>query len=150
MQHSRRTNPYPMTWEVPVAVTMGVAFLLLLGIQAGRSGANLLSGNGWVFVDRRDLFTSLPGIVGGHADAGLSGVGMAATPTLMWTCIAATEVSVLAVLIIAGRWAWNRWGPRRMQGMATREEAEATLGRARLRKQAKLIRPDLYGRGARR
>ena len=60
MQRSRRTNPYPFTWEIPLALVVAVLFLVLMGVQIGRSAANLLAGNGWVFVDRAALFTSLP------------------------------------------------------------------------------------------
>ena len=74
MQRSRRTNPYPHTWEIPVVGVIAVLFLLLLGLQAGRSVANLLAGNGWVFVPREGLFTSLGGCFGGDAASGLTGV----------------------------------------------------------------------------
>ena len=84
MQRSRRTNPYPFTWEIPLALVVAVLFLLLMGVQIGRSAANLLAGNGWVFVDRPALFTSLPGIVSGHADAGLGPLSRPPGPAVLW------------------------------------------------------------------
>ncbi len=55
MQRTRRTTPYPFTWEIPVGIVLGVLLALVLGLQAGRSLANLVAGNGWVFVDRMAL-----------------------------------------------------------------------------------------------
>ena len=148
-QRSRRTNPYPFTWEIPAALTVGVLFLLLIGAQTGRSVANLLAGSGWVFVDRSGLFTSLGGIATGHPGAGLPTLAHPASNNLMWGCIAAAELAVVISCVIALKWGLDRWGPGRLQGVATRAEAEALLGRTRLRKHAKVIRPDLYGPGRR-
>ena len=145
MQRSRRTNPYPFTWEIPLALVVAVLFLLLLGVQLGRSAANLLAGNGWVFVDRPALFTSLPGIVSGHADAGLGPLSRPPGPAVLWGSICAVEGIILVICAAGMKWGLGRWGPGRLHGVATRAEAEALLGRTRLRKHAKVIRPDLYG-----
>ena len=82
MQRSRRTNPYPFTWEIPLFLFTALAFLLLMGLQAARSIANLIAGNGWVFVERPKLITSLGGVITGHADAGLEGLTSPATRSL--------------------------------------------------------------------
>jgi len=145
MQRSRRTNPYPFTWEIPVALSIAALLLLLLGVQVGRSVANVLAGNGWHLVDRAQLFSSLGGVFTGQADAGLTGVPQPAGPGLLWSCVGVLEFVVLAACAVALRWGLDRWGPGRLQGMATRSEAEALLGTTRLRKHAKVIRPDLYG-----
>ena len=145
MQRSRRTNPYPFTWEIPLALVVAVLFLLLMGVQIGRSAANLLAGNGWVFVDRAALFTSLPGIVSGHADAGLGPLSRPPGPAVLWGSICAVEGIILVICAAGLKWGLGRWGPGRLHGVATRAEAEALLGRTRLRKHAKVIRPDLYG-----
>ena len=145
MQRSRRTNPYPFTWEIPLALVVAVLFLLLMGVQIGRSAANLLAGNGWVFVDRPALFTSLPGIVSGHADAGLGPLSRPPVPAVLWGSICAVEGIILVGCAAGLKWGLGRWGPGRLHGVATRAEAEALLGRTRLRKHAKVIRPDLYG-----
>ena len=145
MQRSRRTNPYPFTWEIPLALVVAVLFLVLMGVQIGRSAANLLAGNGWVFVDRAALFTSLPGIVSGHADAGLGPLSRPPGPAVLWGSICAVEGIILVICAAGLKWGLGRWGPGRLHGVATRAEAEALLGRTRLRKHAKVIRPDLYG-----
>ena len=148
MQRSRRTNPYPHTWEIPILGILALLLILLLGLQAGRSMANLLAGNGWAFVPREGLFSSLGGIVGGDAASGLTELTEPASVGLMWTCIAVLEVAALVGCGWVGKWALDRWGPGRLQGMATTAQAEALLGRTRLRRHAKVIRPDLYGTAA--
>ncbi|WP_404351790.1 hypothetical protein LG324_03420 [Phycicoccus jejuensis] len=149
MQRSRRTNPHPFTWEVPVAGTAVLVVALVLGAQAGRSVANLLAGNGWAFVRREDLFSTLGGVLQGDPSAGLSGIATPAGPTLLWVCVGLVELLVLLACGAAATWALGRWGPGRLKGMATPAQAEALLGRTRLHRQAKVIRPDLYG-GTRR
>ena len=152
MQRSRRTNPYPFTWEIPLFLFTALAFLLLMGLQAARSIANLIAGNGWVFVERPKLITSLGGVITGHADAGLEGLTSPATRSLLWTCIGVVELLVLIGCVVGLKWSLDRWGPGRLHGMATRAEAETLLGQTRLRRHAKVIRPDLYGspKGGRR
>ncbi|MEO3936741.1 hypothetical protein V3N99_08270 [Dermatophilaceae bacterium Soc4.6] len=137
-----------------------VLVLLVLGVQVGRSLANAAAGTGWVFVDRLHLFTSVAGVVSGDAGAGLTGpagvpgpartagtAGRAGTagPGLLWAGIGVVELVLLTGCVAAVKHGWDRWGPTRMQGMATRAQAEALLGRTRLRQHAPVIRPDLYG-----
>jgi hypothetical protein len=98
-----------------------------------------------VFVDRPRLFTSLGRTLTGDGGAGLAEVTHPAGPRLLWTCIAAVEVLVLLTCTVAFTWAMGRWGPRRLHGVATPAQAEALLGRTRLRAHARIIRPDLYG-----
>ena len=152
MQRTRRTNPYPLNWEIPVFLFTAVLFLLLMGLQTGRSIANLIAGSGWVFVERPKLITSLGGVLTGEADAGLEGLISPATSSLLWTCIAVVELLVLIGCVVGLKWGLARWGPGRLHGMATRAEAEMLLGQTRLRRHAKVIRPDLYGspKGGRR
>ena len=145
MQRSRRTTPYPFTWEIPVATLLGVLLALVLGLQAGRSLANLAAGNGWVFVDRMALFTTLGPLLGGQAGAALPGVTDPASAELYWTCVVFVQLLVVVVIGRAVKFGLDRWGPTRLRGMATTAEAEALLGRTRLRRHAKVIRPDLYG-----
>ena len=131
MQRERRRNPYPWTWEIPVAVALAALFVIVISIQLGRSVANLLAGAGWTWPDANAgafpspigtaFWTSLPGVFGGHADAGLP------TPTpdglagrgLVWVSLAMTEVALLTATIWVGVSAYQRWGPGRMRGMAT-------------------------------
>ena len=119
MQRSRRTNPYPLTWEIPLAVMVGVLLVLVVGVQLGRSVANLLAGNGWVLVGRPRLFSSLPGVLTGHADAGLTGIGHPSGPGMLFGSVVVVELAVLVGCVFGLRWGWQRWGPTRLRGMAT-------------------------------
>lgn len=145
MQRSRRTNPYPYTWEIPVGALVAVLLTMVVAVQIGRSVANLAAGNGWVFVDRAVLFTTVGPVLAGDAGAGLPTVPNPATAGVLWTWVAVTAVLVVVLLGWAIKAAMDRWGPSRLRGMATAAEAESLLGRSRLRRHAKVIRPDLYG-----
>jgi hypothetical protein len=145
MQRSRRTTPYPFTWEIPVGALLAVLLALVLGLQAGRSLAILVAGNGWVFVDRVALFSTLGPLLSGQADAGLPPVIRPASVALLWTCIGIVELLAIVAIGWAVKVGLDRWGPARLRGMATAAEAEALLGRTRLRRHARVIRPDLYG-----
>ena len=147
MQRSRRNDPYPFTWEIPAAIIAGVLLVLVLGVHIGRAVANLLAGAGWSWPAREELFRSLPGILGGDGAAGLpraphGGAGQSA----LWTSISACELLLLILLGWAFKIGLYRWGPQRVQGMATRAQAEQMLGRTRLRKASAVVRPDLYGK----
>lgn len=149
MQQSRRTTPYPYTWEIPLSATLTVALVLVVAAQAARSIALALAGAGWVWTSQAQLFTSLPGILAGDSRAGL-GAGPAASPALLLTCLVLVELLVLAVLVWAVVAGMRRWGPARVRGLATRAEAEALLGITRLRSVAAVVRPDLHGKEVRR
>ena len=160
MQRERRRNPYPWTWEIPVGAALATLSVTVSGIQFGRSIANVLAGAGWTWPDVNAgafpspigtaFWTTLPDVLGGHADAGLP------TPTpdslagrgLVWVSLAMTEAVLLTANIWVGAWAYQRCGPGRMRGMATAAEAEKVLGVTRLRKVADIVRPDLYGKHA--
>ncbi|MGL5823397.1 MAG: hypothetical protein ACRCYU_00810 [Nocardioides sp.] len=159
MQRERRRNPYPWTWEIPAAAITVVVVVVVAGIQLARGIANLLVGAGWTWPDTTTaggvptpvgtaFWTSLPNILAGDAGAGLAAPAPAevAGPGLLWTCLALTQTLLLAATVGAGVYIYLRWGPGRMQGMATPAEAERLLGLTRLRKVAGIIRPDLYGR----
>lgn len=149
MQQSRRTTPYPYTWEIPLAVVLAIGLVLVLAGHAARTLANVFAGVGWDFTPQAALFTALPGILGGDARAGLD-PGAAAAPALLYTCLVVVEVVTVMLIVrvvIAGM---RQWGPARVRGMATRAEADTLLGLQRLRKVAPVVRPDLHGTGGRR
>jgi hypothetical protein len=165
MQSERRRDPYPWTWEIPVALSLATLFVVVLGVQLGRSAANLLAGAGWTWPAADGgannaafgsplgtaFWTSLPGVLAGHSETGLPSPALTgptglAAPGLVWTIIAFTELTLLATTVWFGVCAYERWGPGRMRGMATASEAEKIMGLARLRKVAGIVRPDLYGK----
>lgn len=158
MQHERRRDPYPWSWEIPAAIGLTVAMVVLLGIQAGRSVANLVAGAGWTWPATDTglvsspfgtaFWSSLPGVLAGNSQAGLpepAPIGLAG-PALLWTCLGLTEVLCLALAVWTGFRLYLRWGPGRMRGMASAAEAENLLGVTRLRKVSALVRPDLHGK----
>ena len=161
MQRERRRDPYPWTWEPWAAAALGIVLGIVLGIQAGRGLANLLAGAGWTWPDTyagggfssplgTTFWTSLPGVATGHADAGLPAPAPTdvAGPGLLWASIGITELALLAAVGWAVAHVYQRWGPGRMRGTATSAEAEKILGVTRLRKNAPIVRPDLYGKHA--
>lgn len=151
MQKARRHDPYPWTWEIPLLVFVVLMLGLAVGVQVGRSVANLLAGAGWTWaVDQAAFWRSIPAVAGGDAGAGLdpgtSSQSDMAPPALVWTGIGIVEVLVLVAAGWAAIWGLQRWGPGRLKGMATRPEAEQMLGLTRLRKVSSIVRPDLYGK----
>lgn len=129
MQRERRHNPYPWTWEIPTAVVLLVVLVLAVGVHLGNGLAHLVRGEGWWWPHPTEVFTTIPTVF---------------THDPAWGWIATVEAVLIGVvgwLLAAG---WRRWGPSRVQGMATPEQAEQVLGVTRLRKVAPIVRPDLY------
>jgi hypothetical protein len=153
-QRSRRRDPYPWTWEMPLAIILAVLVLISFGVHLGRAVANVLAGCDWRFPSRMSLFSSLPAVLSGDAGAGLVDLhGTVASPSSLLPCIATTELILLAASVLLIKFGLDRWGPGRMRGVATSSEAERLLGVARLRRSRRIVRPDLYGKrrhGARR
>jgi len=148
MQQSRRTTPYPYTWEIPLTATITVVLTLVLAAHTARTLANVFAGAGWDFTPQTELFTALPDIVGGDARAGLN-PGASASPGLLYTCLVLVELLTLGLIVWAVTAGMRQWGPARVRGMATRAEAETLLGVGRLRKVAPVVRPDLHRKAAR-
>ena len=99
----------------------------------------------WRFPSRLHLFTSLPAVLRGDAGAGLVDLhGPGASPSSVLVCVAATELILLTTTVFLIKLVLDRWGPGRMKGVATSNEAEKLLGVARLRRSRKIVRPDLY------
>jgi hypothetical protein len=146
-QQSRRRDPYPWTWEIPLGVVLVILMVLVCGVHLGRGIANVLAGADWAFPTRVELFRSLPAVLRGDAAAGLDGLnGPLSSPSAVWMWAVATEVMLLAVGVWLSKLVLDRWGPGRLRGMASRGEAERLLGVTRLRKVRSVVRPDLYGR----
>jgi hypothetical protein len=146
-QRSRRHDPYPWTWEIPLAVILPILVLISFGVHLGRAIANVLAGGDWRFPSRVDLLSSLPPVLRGDAGAGLVDLhGPDASPSNLLLCVAATELILLAATVFLIKLGFDRWGPGRMKGVATPGEAEKLLGITRLRRSRKIVRPDLYGK----
>ena len=151
MQTERRHNPYPLTWEIPAGILTCAAALLIAGVHLGRALANWSSGAGWHWPAATTLLGSLPAVLGGDATAGLTGhLSEPAAPADMFGWIVATELLIAVAGIVLAVAALRRWGPGRLKGMASAAEAEASLGRTRLRRVRRIIRPDLYPAGTNR
>lgn len=105
---------------------------------------------GWVAMAHLDkLVTSIPGLLAGDAAAGLPGLHHAASPEALWAWVAVAILAWIVALSVAGVWAWHRWGPAQMRGMATVAEAHVLLGEDRLWKVRHVVRPDLFPAGRR-
>jgi hypothetical protein len=148
MQQSRRTTPYPYTWEIPLGAALAITLVLAVAAHAARTLALALAGAGWEWTAQAQLFTALPGILAGDSRAGLT-PGPAASPVLLYTCLVIVELLALLLIVWAVTVGLRQWGPAMVRGMATRAEADTLLGVARLRKVAPVVRPDLHRRGAR-
>jgi hypothetical protein len=144
-QQSRRHDPYPWTWEIPLGIALVILMVLVCGVHLGRGIANVWAGAGWAFPTRVELFRSLPAVLRGDAAAGLDGLnGSLSSPSAVWIWVVVTEVILLAVAVFVLKLVVDRWGPGRLRGMASRGEAERLLGVTRLRKVRTVVRPDLY------
>lgn len=146
LQVDRRHDTVPMTFEPWLGASAGLALVILIGAQIARALANLLAGNGLLAPKATELVPSSIAILTGNAASGLTHpLAHPANSTLLIWCLAITESAALAGCGFALAKALTRWGPWRMLGMATRVDAQSVLGLARLRHQAAVIRPDLYG-----
>lgn len=144
MQRERVQDPYPLTWEIPLAAVCAVLVLEVAACQLARSVANWFAGAGWRWPAPANLATCLPGIVGGDAAAGLPGIHHAANSAALWSWLIVVNLVVIIGFTAAAMVAWRRWGPGRMLGVATVTEAHQLLGRDRLRKVRRVVRPDLF------
>ena len=150
IQQARRTNPYPWTWEIPTAAIVVALLLMIFALHLARAIAYFVSGAGLQFTPRPMLFSAIPGLVTGDTGAGLAASGAHVTNGQLWIWIGQTELFVLLAMGVLVRSGLRRWGPGRIQGMATPNEAEQLLGVSRLRRNAQVIRPDLYAKAGRR
>lgn len=147
-QVERRNSPYPSSWEIPAAVAALVFVAVVVAAQVGRSLANWIAGAGWRFAST-DLLSGVR-VLGGDPVAGLADVAYPAGPGLLWTCVAVMETLVVVVAVLVAVALLARYGPGRLRGAAPRGHVQRTVGVARLRRNASLIRPDLYPQRRRR
>ena len=141
MQRERVQDPYPWTWEIPLAVVCAVLVVGVVACQVGRSLANWFAGAGWLWPPPDKLVTSIPVLLAGDAAAGLSGVQHAASAAALWGWLTVVGLLTITASTIACVRAWRQWGPGRMRGMATITDAHELLGEDRLWKVRHVVRP---------
>lgn len=149
MQRERVDDQYPWTWETPLAVVCAIVVLGVSVCQLARSFANWFAGAGWLWPTPDKLVTSIPALLAGDATAGLSGVHYAASAAALRGWLTVVGLLTITAATFVTLWAWRRWGPGRMRGMATVAEAHELLGEVRLWKVRHVVRPDLYAAGRR-
>jgi len=144
-----RRDALPLTWEVPVAATLAWVAVAATLLPAGRGTATWLTGAGWVWPENgAGLRTSLAGLLTGHPAAGLTTADASGLPasSFVYLVVVPAEVTWLIVSLLAlGIW-WRTWGPGMREGLADRFEVEKVLGLSRIRRDRRVIRPDLYGK----
>jgi hypothetical protein len=144
-QRERRDNPYPLTWEVPLAVFAGSLLVLVLGVHLGRALASLTLGGTWVWPAATHLFGSAIGVLQGDGGAGLPAAASSVDSEALFGWVLAVEI---VTIVVYGLLVWvglRRWGPNRVLGLASAEDARRLLGRQRLHAVRRVVRPDLYG-----
>jgi hypothetical protein len=148
MQVERRRDPVPWGPELWLGCGgIALLFFLLVGVQIGRTLANIAASGSLTWPEQTKQLSSDFGVLGGDASAGLAHrLTHPASSTTLYVCIVIVEVLVLVAFTWGVVEILRRWGPWRVKGMASREDADALLGLTRLRKQASVIRPDLYGK----
>ncbi|MEP7194225.1 MAG: conjugal transfer protein [Actinomycetota bacterium] len=144
-----RRDPLPLTWELPAAATLAWVAVAATLLPAARGAATWLTGAGWVWPKQgTGLTVSLAGLLTGHPGAGLTTADATRLPAsgVVYLLVVLAEVAWLILsLLAAGIW-WRTWGPGTHEGLADRFEVEKVLGRSRIRRDRKVIRPDLYGK----
>jgi hypothetical protein len=129
---------------MPLTIVVAILILVVFGMHLGRAVANVLAGCDWRFPSRANLFSSLSAVLRGDAGAGLADLhGLGASPSSLLMCVAATELILLTTTVLLIKFGFDRLGPGRMKGLASRGEAESLLGVTRLRRSRRIVRPDL-------
>lgn len=146
-RHDRfRTQPVPLTWEIPALIAAAALVLVALTPLLVQSLVCWTLGGGFVWP--RDLRAALTAIGHGEFGAGLRPRPAHALPPtpVMWVASAAGEVLVLSAGIVLGVRLRSLIGRSPGHGLATARQAAEALGCRRLRRDAAVIRPDLYPR----
>jgi hypothetical protein len=143
----RDPQPLGRAGEVALVTLAAVLLVVSLAALAGLGIASLVAGGGWVWPHGASTAGHvLGGLLTGQPGRGLppAAAAQVASRPIAYTGIALCEVLLgvtagLGWRLVAG---WYRPGDAR-RGMATRSEAAAVLGVARLRAARSVIRPDL-------
>jgi hypothetical protein len=143
-----RADVQPIAWGIPAAGAAVWPLAALLVLPAGQGAASLLFGRGWVWPRGCSaVVSSICGLVTGHPGRGLATPQVAQLPGagVVYLLVVVGELLLVAAAIWAGVLWWRHLGPGAWPGMADRLDVERVLGRSRLRRARKVIRPDLYG-----
>lgn len=143
MRQNRR-DPYPLTWEPAVAVLLGFCLLVVLGVHLGRGIACLAVGSGFCWADGGALFSTVWPILTSDPSAGLA-VPVEMPGRVLALSIIGVVVTVLALVAVGAVWVLRRWGPGVVEGVASAGEVEQLLGRRRLYRVRRIVRPDIHG-----
>ena len=149
-RHRRDPQLISQGWEAAAALIGAAMVGFGLAALAGLGLASAIWGRGWVWPHGTATISHvLGGLLQGHPGRGLAAAARrrVATPGPTYGCIAVTEITLLALMIVIGLLIvrYHRPGDAR-GGMASRHEAEQALGLRRLRSSRSIIRPDLYGK----
>jgi hypothetical protein len=144
----READPYPWSWELPAVCFAVVLCIALTALHAGRSIAFAVAGRGWVWPAPDQLLTSVPHLLAGQTTSGLGAAVVPIAPSLVAVGMAGMELIAFGGL---GLLSWQllvRFGPNALRGVASSAEADRLLGRSRLSRVRKVVRPDLCARPA--
>ena len=153
MERTRRerfaTATPPTTWQLPVAVTCTGLVLVVLTPLVMQSLVALLT-SGQLAWPTGHHWAAYRALLQGHFGAGLpENIAQALWPTpAMWAWTLLGELVVGAAAVVVGLWMRDVTGTTSGHGLATSAQAAEALGLPRLRKNAAVIRPDLYGTGS--
>ena len=152
--YQRRRDPQPVGagWEIAVAVIGAVLLGLGLAALVGLGVASAVFGGGWVWPHgTHTIEHTIGGLIAGHPGRGLPPLEARRVPgpVATYACVAACELVLITAAGMVGMLIarYRRPGDVR-SGMASRREAEHTLGLRQLRAAKAIIRPDRYGPGA--
>ncbi len=129
---SQRHDPYPWTWEPAAATLCVLGLLTLIATRAGQTLAARILGH--------------PAPEGTFNPVRILD-SLIQTPqheqVIVTACIVVAEVVALTLSSLAAYHLANRSGAIGPRGFATPDQARQSLGQQRLRRQHRIIRPDL-------
>jgi len=107
-----------------------------------------VAGRGWVWPAPDQFLTSVPHLLAGQTTAGLGTAVAPVAPSLVVVGIVGTELVAFSLLSFITWQLLVRFGPHALRGVASPAEANRLLGRSRLSRVRKVVRPDLCARPA--
>ena len=90
-------DPYPFTWEIPVALIAACGVVIAGGVHLGRAIACLVAGEGFRWPRSTEFFGSLSGVLTGDPGAGLA-QAVTGTPDEYVSAVMDNTLRLLATL----------------------------------------------------